>query len=94
VLISLTIKKPDNTPFSEIEKTVIFLHSAVSFEIDQKIKDNALTSRKRGKARKSYRIMDKAGSLYQFERIRQRYLITAAQSRVMDEKLKFSLPLV
>jgi hypothetical protein len=35
------MEKPDNTPFGETEKTVIFLHSEVSFEIDRKIKDNA-----------------------------------------------------
>lgn len=35
------MEKSANAPFSETEKTVIFLHSEVSFEIDQKIKDNA-----------------------------------------------------
>ena len=37
-----------NAPFSETEKTVIFLHSAVSFEIDQKIKDDAYCIMKAG----------------------------------------------
>ena len=42
------MKKSDNAPFSETEKTVIFLHPAVSFEIDQKIKDDAYRIKKAG----------------------------------------------
>ena len=42
------MEKSDNSPFSETEKTVIFLHSEVSFEIDQKIKDDAYYIKKAG----------------------------------------------
>ena len=42
------MKKTDNAPFTETEKTVIFLHQAVSFEIDQKIKDDAYYIKKAG----------------------------------------------
>jgi len=42
------MEKSANSPFSETEKTVIFLHSEVSFEIDQKIKDDAFYIKKEG----------------------------------------------
>ena len=37
-----------NAPFNETEKTVIFPHSAVSFELDQKVKDDAYSINKAG----------------------------------------------
>ena len=48
VLVPQAMEKSANAPFSETEKTVIFLHPAVSFEIDQKIKDDSYCIKKAG----------------------------------------------